>query len=61
MSMLYDNANYCINLSYLMVQLGTLLVKCNHYVPLPLRSLAFHTPVIDRQDGFPEPVREVMP
>ena len=28
------------------------------YVSPPLRSVAFHAPVIDRQDGLPEPIRE---
>ena len=31
------------------------------YVSPPLRTITFHAPVIDREDGFPEPIREEMP
>ena len=31
------------------------------YVSPPLRNVVFHAPVTDRQDGFPEPIREEMP
>ena len=30
----------------------------SHYVSLPLRIVAFHAPVIDMRDSFPEPIRD---
>ena len=31
------------------------------FITLPLKWLAFKAPVIDRQDGFPEPIRQEIP
>jgi len=38
------------------------MVQTGHFPSLsvspPMKSVEFHTPKIDRYDGFPEPIRE---